>query len=382
MFSSVSGIISALVVFAILVFVHEAGHFIAAKCSGIPVYEFALGMGPIIFKKKKKETLYTVRLFPMGGFCRMNEDEEGDFAASPPYKRFLVLFSGAFLNLVLGFIVLFILSGSYKSISSPIVESILPYSNLAESGIKTGDKIVKLNNTRVNLFEDIAFFMEHSSSNEPINVTIKRGTEKISVYVTPTLREEKYTYYEDRVEVGVIVNGEVSSTETYPIENPDAYRQYIGQEGTIKRHILGFTPKQIEPSLFNIIKNSFYLTLFNAKQVYVSLYWLVTGRISSTQIMGPVGIIDILGNASRTDWRMLFELIALLTINLGIFNLLPLPALDGGRILFVVIEKLRGARIKPEKEGMVHFIGFLLLIGLMLVVTYNDIARLISGWFK
>ena len=294
-------IIASVLVFGLLIGIHEFGHLISAKLIGIKVYEFAIGMGVKLFSFEKGGTKYSLRLFPIGGFCNMNEDVESEsedaFGNKKPWQRILVLASGAIMNLILGFVILCILMGSPKEIVTNGVGEVLDYAPAYTQGLKSGDKIIKVNNTRTNLIDDIMLEMNYSDGSD-IDVTVRRNGEKIKLKITP----------------------------------------YKDEDG---RYIIGYKPEIKLNSFGQTISNAFYYSIYISKAVLISLRDMIMGRIAMNQVSGPVGIVKEIGNAASLGFNRLLELIALITINLGLFNLLPFPALDGGRIVFVLYELCR-----------------------------------------
>lgn len=334
--------VAAILIFAVLIFVHELGHFIAAKASGVKVNEFALGMGPKIFKKQKGETLYSVRLFPIGGFCAMEgEDEKTDdersFSAKKTYVRLIVLVAGALMNILLGFVLLVGVTSSLDSFVVPSVETVINGSAAQKAGLMAGDEIISANGRRVHIMEDFSWEVSNNKASDgALELVVKNNGGKRNVNIVPDVVDGKASY---GIKLNIIKN---SFTES--------------------------------------VKNSFYKTGFYSRVVIDSLIDLVTGKASISQLSGPVGIVHEIGTAVETAQttgadgiRMLIMLSVLLTINLGVFNLLPLPALDGGRILFVIIEIIRRKPVPVEKEAIVHFVGIVLLILLSIVIAFKDI---------
>lgn len=332
-------VISAIVIFLILVLVHEFGHFIAAKLCGVTVHEFAIGMGPAIFKKKHGETVYSLRCIPIGGYCAMEgEDEEseseGAFSNKKPWQRILILASGALMNLLLGFILMCIIMFPSNSVGVPKIETIVEDSAAEAAGLQPGDKIIKIDNADIQTYAELKF--------------------------------ELSRYKGGSIDVGYMRNGEKYSTSLTPKQGDDG------------GYYIGFVPR-VEPLNFGgRLYHSWHYTVFYGKAILTSLFDLVTGSIGMENMSGPVGIVSEIGKSAKEGWDSLVNLASLITINLGLFNLLPLPALDGGRILFVIVELIIRRKIPADKEGMVHFIGFALLILLMIFATWQDIVRLIS----
>ena len=333
-----TGILTAIcviLIFGLIIFIHEFGHFITAKLFGVTVHEFAIGMGPKLVGKQWGETFYSLRLIPMGGYVKMEgEDEdsqkEGAFSQKKPWKRFLILFAGAFMNLLLGFALLILFNSVNPDMSvipSMQVESVQPGMGAEQVGILPGDKILEVNNSRVytHLDLNLAFY-----GNENATVTVLRNGEKLDFSIP--LADGK---------IGVVRKAEAKN-------------------------------------IWNVISYSYFEGFSIIKMTYQSFFGMFTGTVSVDQMAGPVGIVTEIGNAVQQGFLDVLFLAILISLNLGVVNLLPLPALDGGRIVFVLWEMLTKKKLKPEQEGIVHFIGFILLIIFMLYITKNDIVRLFA----
>lgn len=377
-------IVCSILVFALMIAIHEFGHFGAAKLFNIRVNQFAIGMGPTIWKKQRGDTLYSLRAIPMGGFCQMEgEDEESDdersFSKAAWYKRFIVVIAGATLNILLGFILFLSIQSSLPSVNTTVISDFTANTNLVDSDFRVGDRVVGVNGTKINIFEDLSFSLNRVTD-EPVDVTVMRAGEKITRTVVPVKQEITYIYGEKEFSMISTINGVEDEKQTIPAPDNSEYKSLVGQSQTQSRYILGFVPAQEKQTFIAAIKNAFYLTIYNIKIVYVSLYELIRGAVPASQISGPIGIINVIGQVSKTNWQTLFNLIALLTVNLGIMNLLPIPALDGCKLLIIIIEAITRKRLPPEKEGIIQIIGFVLLIFLMLFATYNDVVRLFTGW--
>ncbi|MBO4898467.1 MAG: RIP metalloprotease RseP [Clostridia bacterium] len=327
----------AILIFGLLIFIHEFGHFTAAKSFNILVHEFSIGMGPAIFKKKKGETQYSLRAFPIGGFVKLEgEDGSSDspraFCNAKAWKRIIVLVAGAAMNILLGFIIYIFIFSFASGIATPVVKSVSENSPAAEAGIMPGDRIVRVGGSKVNIYSDISLDLYLNGGN-PIDITVSRGGEIKTFNITP--------------------------------KNDDG------------RYILGFKPELEKPAPGIVLHSAFYNTIFIVKAVYVSLKELIFGRVPVNEMSGPVGIVGEISKAAKYGILDVLSLAALIAVNLGVMNMLPFPALDGGRVIFVLIEILRGGKqLKPEVEGYVHMIGFMLLIALMLFITYSDITKL------
>ncbi len=340
-------IIFAILFFSLIIFVHEFGHFVTARLFKVKVHEFALGMGPKIFSKVKGETRYSLRAIPIGGFCSMegedtDSDDEGSFSRKPWYAKLVVLAAGAAMNVVLGFVVctLFVgISTASTGVSTVTVDKVMETADVAEF-LNPGDRIVEINGTKVNIRRDIDFAMQQGGGKES-QITVIRDGQRVS---------------------GVF--------EPYVAQYSDGTPAYL----------VGFNPKIEKANVFNVVRESFFQTVWMGKLVFVSLGMLISGEASVGEVSGPVGVVGAMNDAAQMGGMLgflnLLYLAAFISVNIGIMNLLPIPALDGGRILFVVIEAIRRKPIPPEKEGVVHFIGLVLLMGVMVFATWNDIMKL------
>lgn len=338
------GIVLTILLFGVLIFIHEFGHFITAKLSGVRVNEFALGMGPVIWKFRKGETQYALRLFPIGGFVSMegedeSSEEEGSFTKARIWNRILIIISGALMNLLLGFLLLLVVVSQQNAIGTT---SIARFEDNATSSkmLQVDDQILKINGSSVHIDYDILYTMMRDSDGA-VDMVVLRDKQKVTLEGVPF------------------------STETM-------------EDGTVTT-TLDFKVYGKEKTVGSVLRQSFFYTGTVAKLVWTSLIDIVTGKFGINQLSGPVGVASAVGQASSMGLSSFLMLAAFITINLGVFNLLPVPALDGGRLLFLLIEAVRGKPINPKYEGYVHALGFILLIGLMVVVTFNDILRLFRG---
>ena len=335
--------ISAIVVFCVIIFIHELGHFLTAKSFGMTVNEFSVGMGPHIGGFKRGGTEYSLRVLPLGGYVKL-EGEDGDsedknaFCNKPRLTRLVVLAAGAFMNFVLGFLLFAVIMSNAQSFATNKVGTVLEGSAFADAQIQSGDEIISLTgksySTKVRSYNDITYFM-YKNGNENAEIVFRRDGAEFGVNISPKYSEE---------------NG---------------------------RYILGFTPMPEGKTFFGVIKYTWYQSLFVIKVVIFSFVDLIKGSVPASDISGPVGIVGEIGNAAKNGILSLINLAALISLNLGVVNLLPIPALDGGRILFVLIEIIRRKPIPADKEAMVHALGFVLLIALMLVITFFDISKLV-----
>ena len=378
--------IVTIVMFLIMVSLHEFGHFIVAKCLDFKILEYAIGFGPVIFKKQKGETQYAVRAVPLGGFCRFEGEEEESsdpraFSNQAVWKRILVVVAGGIFNVILGFLVFVVMLPTLSPMQTNEIQSVVPNSYIEDSGILPGDKIVKINDKRIGFYNDISLYRDDISKDEKFTLTIKRDGKRIEVPAMLTEQRITVRYTGEHIEYISSING-VTETEYIDYsEDIPKKEEMLGKEETTTRYIIGITPKSEEVNALNIWGYAWNETKFVVKLVYRSLWDLVTGKTGMEQMSGPVGIVSEVNNAVHQEndsWLYVLNLTALLSINLGVFNLLPLPALDGGRLLFMIIELIRRKPIPPEKEGIVHAIGMLLLLALVIFVSFNDVIKLFA----
>lgn len=377
--------IVTILMFLVMVSLHEFGHFITAKVLGFKILEYSIGFGPAIWHSKKSEIQYSLRIIPFGGYCKFEgEDEKSEderaFSNQPVWKRIIVVAAGGIVNVILGFILFIIILPGASPISTNVIDEVVPGSYIEDAGIKPGDKVVELNGKRINIYDEIALYMQNVQQDEECSLVIKRDGEKLDFTFKPSVQEITYSYTETGVDVSSSVNGIENTSEFVEYsDSVPADEENIGTTEVVTRLLIGFVNRPEDITFTNIWKNAWNETKFVVKLVYYSLWQMVTGRVGVDQMSGPVGIVSEVNtavNSGEGSWLRVLNLTALLTINLGVFNLLPLPALDGGRLLFMIIELIRRKPIPPEKEGLVHAIGFLLLIGLILLVSFNDIMRL------
>ena len=350
-------IIVAIIAFGILIAVHEAGHFSAAKLLEVRVNEFAIGMGPKLIKKQGRETLYSLRVLPLGGFCAL-EGENGDsddarsFNMQKRWKRVIILAAGSVANMLLGFIIVIILVSGTKSFTgTTITEFAQGFPNEGASGLMLGDTLVSINGERLYYANDFLLFMQIYDSGK-IDLVIKRGGEAIKLIDFPMMR-----------------------------------REYTKDGKTDLR--FGITLNSIEGNAWERLKYSCYSAYNYIRLVRVSLAQLIRGGVGVGELSGPVGIISAMNDVGRSS-STAFEAIAsiasftaIIGINIAIMNLLPIPALDGGRILFIFItwfiEKVIRRRVDPKYEGYIHSATMVLLMGLMIFILINDVVKIVSG---
>ncbi|CAH2213985.1 RIP metalloprotease RseP [Tepidibacter aestuarii] len=329
-------IIISLIVFGILVLFHEFGHFIVAKKAGVKVHEFAIGMGPKIYAYKGYETEYSIRLLPIGGYVRMEgEDEEStdprSFNNKTIFQKISIVFAGPLMNFILA-ILLFTLMFMNKGVPGTIIENTIDNLPAQQVGIKQGDKILKINDTSIKNWDDIRKTIS-ASTTDTIKIQVQRDDNVLNYNITPKYENgKKMIGIEPRYEKNIVSSFKYSVEQTFSI---------LGQ-------MIDFLGKAI------------------------------TGNVSKDEVAGPVGIINVVGQAADAGIINVIFLAAVISINLGLFNLLPIPALDGGRIVFLLIELIRGKKMDPEREGSIHFIGFVALMLLMVFTIYNDVSRIIK----
>jgi len=339
-------------ILGVLIAVHEFGHYIAAKKSGIRVTEFALGMGPKIWKRQKGETLYSLRAFPIGGFCSMGEDLDPDpedkhaFPNAKRRKRALVLAAGSLMNFLLGFLILLGLCMSYPEgavvFAEPVIGNVLTQSDDPNwtQRLEIGDRILRLNGHAIYHIGNFQLFLSLSKE-DSLDLVVERDGQRV------VLKDMQKTSFDGAMRYGF---------------------EY------------GARLKPATPG--NRVAAAWHSSVDNARLVWVSLGELLGGRAKADELMGPVGMGGIVNEIVQREDQPVSEktfnllgFAALITINLAIFNLLPLPALDGGRLLFIAVEAVRRKKLNPKYEGYVHAAGFVLFIGLMIFVLFNDIMR-------
>lgn len=336
-------IIVAFLVFLTLVTIHEFGHFIMAKWAGIKVNEFAVGMGPAILKKQKGETLYSLRIFPLGGYCAMEgEDEdsadERSFDNAKAYKRLVVILAGAFMNMLLA-VVAFLIVNMQSGFTDLSIDKIEANSPAYIAGIQENDEIISYNGKKPLLFLELRN-MIINSKNESDTLTLKRDGKLINVEIKPELAT-----IED--------NGK-----------------------TIEYKKIGIMPK-VRYDFFGAFKESINTCRYAFRSMFDFLDRAFKGNVKKNEVSGPVVIIKTIASAAKVGFSSVMFLLGLISINLAFFNLLPFPALDGGKAVFILFEMITGIKPNKKVEYIVNIVGFSLLILLFLFVTYNDIKGLI-----
>lgn len=335
-------IILAILVFCILIISHEFGHFIMAKLCGIYVYDFNLGMGPKLFSFKGKETEYTIRLLPIGGSVRMmGEDEESEdprsFGKKKVWQRMAVVFAGPFMNLVCAVVIFVIVyTGIGVASNSNIIGSLIEGKPAELAGLQPGDAVIEINDQPVQNWNEMVLTLDAQTDGQEVVVTVLRDGEELEFVLQP--------YWEESS--GRWLMGVMQSTQRLGIFEA-----------------IGMGAKQCYQLAVLILQ---------------TFGQMITGQIEA-ELSGPVGIVSAVGDAAAVGTQTFLIFVAFLCVNLGVVNLLPLPALDGSRLVFLAIEGIRKKPVPAETEGKIHFIGFALLMCLILVVTYQDIVRLVTN---
>lgn len=338
-------IVTTLIIFAVIILIHELGHFTAAKLSGVRVNEFSLGMGPALLRLGKGETSYVLRAFPIGGSVSM----EGEDASSEDSRAFcnkkvifriIIVAAGAIMNLVLGFGVLAGVTASQDYVASNTIAQFEENAATQRSGLAVGDTILKVNGRSVWVESDIVYELVRDPDGV-VDLTVQRDGKRVE------LPSVAFDFREQNGEKALVIDFKVLAKE----KTFGSILSYAGRK-----------------------------TASVARIVWLSLGDLITGRASVHDLAGPIGMTQVVGQVRQIGWSNLMTLVAFITINVGVFNLLPIPALDGGRLVFLLLEAIRrGKRIKPEYEAYVHMAGFAVVILLMIFVTFNDIVGLFKG---
>lgn len=337
----------AMLIFTVVVTVHEFGHYMFAKRAGIMVEEFAIGMGPKVVSREINGTVWSIRALPIGGFCKMYgedeavEDDDRAFGAKSVFARFLVVVGGPLFNFILAMIVGIILFATLGGTLTTKIDDFTEVSPIREVGGQIGDEIIEFNGRHVYTFTELLIYV-NTDLTEKATVKVRREGEGIIEYTL---------------------------------------KPYKAEDG---RYLVGFSPVAVEFSNpFQTIEYAVREVIFNFRIVVYSLGMMISGNVSPDQVSGPIGIVgaitsDVTASAEsglNVAWMSVMNWILLLSTNLGIMNLLPIPALDGGRIMFLIVEAIRRKPLDQDKEGFIHFIGFVLLMGLMVLLFYNDISR-------
>lgn len=330
-------IIFAILVFLIVIVFHEFGHFSIAKAVGIRVLEFSIGMGPALWQKEKGDTTYSLRALPLGGYCAMegeeeDSDDEASFMNAKPYQRFLTILAGPVMNLLIAYLC-FVLYLGIQGIAVPVVDSFPANSPAAEAGMMTGDRITAINADNVQSAENlIALLQKHGEKASTVQVTVLRENTSKTLVVKPQTQE-------GRVMLGITM------------QRKSDFVAAIGMAWTM-------------------LWDTFF-SLFGI------LHRLITGSLSINALSGPIGVVNMIGQAAQEGFSRLLFFTGYISLNLGFFNLLPIPALDGFTLWLIVLEKLRGKPLSMKVENGIKIAGFALLIGLILFVSFKDVLRLL-----
>jgi len=343
----IKSIITTLLLLSVLTIVHELGHFGAARLFKVKVNEFALFMGPKIFSwvSKKSGTRYSIRSVPIGGFCAMEGEEEtsaddGSFNKKPVYKRSLIIVAGPLMNLLLALVIIIGIF-CYTGYDTNVVDTVSPNTLASAQNLEVGDKVIKYDGQQILNYMDYSLF-NYVDKDDTTIFTVKKVNGEEQVYTFNRTRNDK------------------------------------NQKSTI-----GFNFKhEKNVSIFKTMSNSVIYLYSMVKSIFYSLIWLITGKVALNAVAGPIGLTQIIGevvNAPKAAFLLKFlslsEFAALISVNLGIFNLLPFPGLDGGRLTLLGVEKIRRKPLKPEREAMISFVGLALLMLLALVVAVSDVLK-------
>lgn len=338
-------ILFAILFFGIIIGLHEFGHFITAKIFGVTVNEFSIGMGPVLLKKKKNGTQYSWRLLPIGGFVSLEgEDEESDdphaFGNQKAWKRFIVIAAGATINIILGLLLMCVMLGADGQVASNEVYAVSDHMNANENGIRVGDEIKRINGISVFSARDLYYGL-YRDDDGVFDIVLKRNGEKIT------------------------------------LENLEVF--YSAEEG-----YCDFIVGERDVTFLNLLPGAVRETASMTKLVFLSLADMLGGNYGLKDVSGAVGTINIVADTAtdavtNADYSSLIFILAFITVNIGIVNLLPLPALDGGRLFFILIEMIVRKPVPKKFEAIVHAVGFVLLLILMALITFNDIYNIVRG---
>ncbi len=350
-------IILALIMFGLLIAVHEFGHFAAAKLFGIQVNEFSIGMGPALLKKQKGDTLYSLRLFPVGGYCAMEgEDDDSDdpraFGNAAKWKQAVVLVAGAFMNFLTGLLIILCLYAGVEGFRIPVYSGPLEGYGIEDCGLQPGDRFLSVDGHAILVYSNVSLYL--SRAGDDVDFVVERDGERL---------------------------------ELNSVHIP--YQERTDEEGntTLLRGLsIGYEVDP--PTVGNKLLYAWNTAVDYVRLVWISLGDLVTGAVGLRDLSGPVGIVDTMsqvGSASPTAADAAYNLLtltALIAVNLAVLNLLPLPALDGGRVFFLVLNGILYAlfrrRIPAEYEGYIHFVGLAALLGLSLLVAFSDVGKIVG----
>ncbi len=339
---TVINIVVTVLVFGLLILSHEAGHFFTAIWAGIKVHEFSIGMGPALYKKQFEKCLFCIRALPIGGFVQM-EGEDGDstdeqaFNNKPRWKRFLVLVMGAAMNILMGFLLICCINASITAYPTTTVAQFNEDAISSTYGLCEGDEIHSIDGYRIFSFMDISYALSKDTKAEEFDLVVKRNGEKVRL---------------ENVQFPKVTSGDFTFSDT------------------------DFKVFGVERNPWTVIKYSAGYTLSVSRSIYAFIGSIFTMEADYSQVSGPVGTAEVIGESATMGLSSLLLVVALISINLGVMNLLPFPALDGGRILLLGIEAIRRKPLNPKVEQALNGAGLLLLLGLMVVVTFKDVINL------
>lgn len=336
----------SILIFILVIFVatlvHEAGHFVLARIFGVGVYEFSIGFGPRIFKSKYKETDLSVRILPLGGFVRIAGLDEGEvppgtkrFDEIRSFQKILVILAGPVMNIIMAAVLFTLVFTQGVYVPDLRIQSVSSDFPAAKAGIQVGDRIVSVNGISIKTPNDLIRIVSESKG-EKLNLTLLRDGKDINISLYPEFDQKDNRYL-----IGIMF------------------------DRTMKKY-----------SVLESVYMGFTQTISWAIALVVSIWMLISGQVPVGSLAGPIGIANMLGQAANEGPTALLFFVGFLSLNLGILNLLPIPALDGSRILFLIIEMIRGKPIDPKKENFIHVAGFVFLILLMIFVSYFDVLRL------
>lgn len=420
MISFLINAIKIIFVLGFLILIHEGGHFFVAKLCKVTVNEFSIGFGPIIWKKQGKQTKYTLRLIPLGGFVNLEGEEErseneGSFSKASIPKRMAIILAGGLVNIVFALIVYFTLMMSVNDHTSLVVESTIPEYAAEISGVKAQDKIIKIDGKNVHTKNDIDKIMQETNGEEML-IVVERNGKQEEISLIPTKQEYKNTgiYLKstssgDTTKIitigagsvaesqGIKANDEILKINGIEVKNQNEIVEIISNQ---EENLLTFTLQRgneeieitLEPETLyqyylgvyfakaeNTFADNIYYSFFETRDftfsIFDNLKMLFTGKVRVDQFMGPVGISEVVANTNEiADF---INILALISLSLGVTNLLPIPALDGGKFLLLVIEAIRRKKLSEKTEINIQLIGFAFLIALSFYITYNDILRIL-----
>lgn len=369
-------IVVLLLMLSLLIFVHEGGHFIAAKKCGVHVYEFALGMGPKVlsFKRKNDPTEYTLRAFPIGGFCAMAGEEGEDdesldkdkfMCNKSKIKRIIILVAGVTMNFITAIVLLFIIGLSFGSTEQKSIIGRVESGSPADvAGLKVNDKIIECNGYKISTWDKLTIVTNLKNKNNYYEYKVEHEDGSVDTYkITP----DEYV---------VIGSETIKLDENNKLE--DVLKKYNKKESevTVSKLVGIGAPSEIKKDFLSALKYAFSKFGSIVSTMLLILGSLFTGKLGLSALSGPVGMYSVVGTVASLGFANLIYLTAYLSINLGVLNILPFPAFDGGRVLFVLIEAITRKKVDPKIEGYFHSIGFILIMLLMVYITFQDVLRL------